>query len=273
MGMRKTVYNSFGIIIMLMGLGLSPVAAQDPPPLVFKGIYEFAFDTIRIGQMGIEIEETPTTYAITSDIVTSGLLKLIVKHSSHTTVDASAGEPHPLITYESNYQTRNKKKYVKMVYENGQVTETIEPPEPPGKRPPVPAALKNNAFDPLSFALAIRRSVLEARAQGKKTYKLNVYDGRRLTEASFYLKQNRSITYRGQPLQVTQVQVRRRLVAGFTQSELAKVDPDEPAVQMYVPLTGNGMPVRLEVRFLFGMLSATLVKECRTGESCLLGLR
>ena len=58
---------------------------------------------------------------------------------------------------------------------------------------------------------------------------------------------------------------------GFTDSELAEYNKNEPPLTVYFSDDDRLMPLRLETSFWLGMLSATLAKECRTGESCLLG--
>lgn len=267
MVMARPFFNILLYMVLLTAPSLA-LAVEPLQPLHFKGIYEFGFNGVRIGRMGVEIAQSPTDYNMTADVTTSGVLKLFVQHSSHTTVEGTGAEfAYPNRNYESNYQTKKKKKHVKMVVRDGQVEETLVPPD--SKRPAVSPELKNSALDPLSIILAIRQKL----AGGNQSFKLNVYDGRRLTAASFVVKGKRSIPYGNRPMEVTQVNVRRELVAGFTDSELAKHNSNEPAVQMYFPVGQWRMPVRLETRIAFGTVSATLIKECRTGESCLLGNR
>lgn len=72
-------------------------------------------------------------------------------------------------------------------------------------------------------------------------------------------------------LPVITVDVRRKPLAGFTAKELADYDPHEPTLHMYFTDDARQIPIRVEATVFFGTLSATLAKECRTGESCLLG--
>ena len=50
-------------------------------PVNFKGIYEFTFAGLPFGRMGVEIEQSPGHYAITSDVMTTGVIKLFVQHT------------------------------------------------------------------------------------------------------------------------------------------------------------------------------------------------
>ncbi len=59
----------------------------------------------------------------------------------------------------------------------------------------MPAALKKDAADPLSFILRMRQALYEARKKRiKSTFSINVYDGRRLTQADFTIKGKKTIS-------------------------------------------------------------------------------
>jgi hypothetical protein len=243
-------------------------------PLQLKGLYELSYAGMRVGNMGIEIDQTPEHYAITSDIATSGLAKMFVKHNSHTTVGGSGHDfIYPHIEYETHYQTRNKKKYVKMIYKDGAVEETLIPPDNRKTRPAVAPELKKDSSDPLSLILRIRQGLFEARASKKDAFIIKAYDGRRLTQVAFTIAGTRTITYKNKPLSVIAVDSRRTLLGGFTASELADYSPKEPTLHSYFTDDERLLPIRLETSLWIGTLSATLAKECRTGESCLLGLK
>lgn len=249
-------------------------AALHPGPLEFNGIYEFSITAVRFGKMGIEVTQTPEQYAIAADIVSTGLVGKFVKHSSHTTVDGSGGREftYPNITYESNYQTRKKKKYVKMVRKaGGAPEETLVPPDNPKKRPPVEDELKKDAADPLTFLLRMREALHQAMLEKKERFSLKLYDGRRLTQVDFAITGKEKLKYNKKKVPVIVVSVTRKLLAGFTQSELADHDPNEPVLYLYITHDSRLIPIRAEVNFWMGTVSAALVKECRTGESCLLG--
>lgn len=265
----------FNILFYLILLPYPTFAAEALTPVNFKALYEFDFGNIPIGRMGIEIEQTPVHYDIAADIMTTGIVKLFVKHSSHTTVDAS-GENflYPSLDYESNYQTKKKKKYVHFIYKNGVETqETLVPPENRQTRPEVPADLKKNAADPLSFLLRMRQALWQAWRDGEKSFTINAYDGRRLYEADFTVKGKGTIGYNGRQMPVIAVDVKRKPLAGFTASEMAEFDHPEPVLHVYFSDDERMLPIRLEASAFLGTISATLAKECRTGESCLLGIK
>lgn len=270
--MRFRFYN----ILLLIFISIAcPARAADPSiSLDFKGVYEFGMPGLPIGKMGIEAQQNAKSYSVTSDIILSSLVKLFVQHTSHTSVDATGQDfKYSDEVYETHYQTKKKKKYVKLVYKAGKMVEqTLEPPDP--KRPKVPAELSNQAADPLSFILRMREQIAAAQAQKKDHFNINVFDGRRLYETNLTIdKDTHNIVYKNQKTPVILVSVQRKLLSGFTPSELADADPHEPPLYIYFSKDARLIPLRLEVNTWFGLLYAQLAKECHTGESCLFGLK
>lgn len=266
MVMRRTIFN-----ILFLAIISSPALAQDAPsPLDFKGIYDFQFSGVPFARMGIEAEENTYGYFITSDITLGGIAKLFTSHSSHTTVEQTNGDR----IYDTKYRTKKKRKAVRMVYKNGKmITHVVEPPENPAKRPPVPSALKNAAHDPLSLNLALRRALWKALHGGPNDFSLTVFDGRRLTQIDASLTGKKKIPIGERETPVVKLAVRRKLLNGYTKSELEDYDPKEPTLWMYYSDDERLVPLKVEVGFLFGKITGTLAKECRTGESCLLGIK
>lgn len=266
--------HRFCNILLLLFLSVAyDSAAQDGlPPLQFKGIYEFTFSNVAFGRIGIDIIQTPDQYSIASDIMTMGLINFFVKHSSHTTVSAKGKDfLYPERAYETHYKTRNKPRYVKLVYSNNHVSdEQIQPPENRSKRPAVAAAVKDNAFDPLSFVIQMRQQLYYALQQKKPTYSIDVYDGRRVTQADFTVEGHRFIQFRNKKTGVVVVAVRRKLIAGFSPDEMNDISRNEPPLYIYFTDDTRLVPIQFDVNLWMGMLSATLVKECGN-ESCLFG--
>ena len=207
--------------------------------------------------------------------MTTGLLKLFVKHSSHTTVDGSGAQDftYPEAEYESHYQTRGKKKYVKMITHAG-ITggEILIPPDPPTRKP-VPPDMKKNIADPLTTLLRMREEVWKAVHNHTTHFSINLYDGRRLTQVNFIVGDKQNLRINGGKIPVIAINVTRKLLAGFTESELANYDPHESGARFYVTDDERLIPIRAEATLMFGIISATLAKECTGAENCLLGLK
>jgi hypothetical protein len=266
MVMKQLLFN-----ICLLAIFSCPAWGEDtPPPLNFKGIYEFKFSGLPFGRLGIEAAQSPKGYAMTSDITSAGIVSLFAKHTSHTTVEAHGDK----VVYDTHYQTKKKKKAVKLVYEAEKIIEeVIVPPENPAKRPPVAPELKNAAYDPLSLNLALRQKIWEAQKSGANNFTLTVFDGRRLTEVDAEIAGKKVVQIGEEKFPAIKLAVRRKLLGGFTQSELDDYNPNEPTLWMYYSDDTRIIPLKIEVGFLFGKITGTLAKECKTGESCLLGIK
>jgi Protein of unknown function (DUF3108) len=264
--MRLRIFN----ILIVLAFSV-PAWAEEPPPLNLKGTYEFQFSGLPIGKMGIEVEQDASHYAMTSDVVATGVVKLFTQHMSHTTAQASGGR----IAYDTHYQTKKKPKSAHLVYTAGKlVEENVQPPDNRAVRPAVPDELKNRAHDLLSFNLALRGLVWKALHAGTKKFSLTAYDGRRLTEVDGTVEGKRVIDYGGKPnFPVIAVSLKRKQLAGFTPPEIEGFDSNEPPLTLYYSDDSRFVPVKLEVMVLFGKITGTLAKECRSGESCLLGLK
>jgi len=268
MAMKQRFFNI--LIILLLLLPYHAEAGDGLTPINFKGVYEFSFAGLPFGQMGVEIEQSSGHYAITSDVTLTGIIRMFVQHKSHTTVEANGGDIH----YEAHYQTRKKKHYVRLDYKNGLLKEEEQiPPETHAKRPEVPMKLKQDSSDPLSALLKARQGLWQAQKSGKTTFSVNVYDGNRLTGADFTILGKSTLRYGDKTIPVIKISARRKLLSGFTESELSDYDPKEPPLILYFTDDNRLLPLKVEMIFLASPLTATLAKECLSGESCLLGIR
>lgn len=277
MGIIVTVRNSLpraGLFFLFLTMAFPQFAfAAGPlPPLNFKGMYDFGFTGMRFGKLGIEIEQTPQHYQMTCDIASTGIVSVFAKHNSHSMVEGNGADfSYPDRVYETNYQTKNKKRHVKLVHKSGALTEeVVEPTENAQKRPPVPEEMKKNASDPLTFIMRMRDGVREAMQNHSDSFKVNVFDGRRLTEADFTVTGKSTLSFGGKQQPVIVVGVKRKQLAGFTKSEQDDANPNEPALTVYFTDDDRLVPLRMEVPFMFGKLYAALTKECGEKESCLL---
>jgi hypothetical protein len=259
-------YRACNILAAILLLVSAPARADT----AFKGIYDLDMGGMRFGKVGVELTENPSHYAMAADVTFTGLVKLFASHSSHTTVVGDgAAYDYPTRNYETHYRTKKKRKSVKMVMKAGKIVEeAVVPPDNRATRPAVPAADKNAAFDPLSLIVKMRREI----AANKNTFSINAYDGRRLTEVDFTMLGKRTLQSSDKKTPVIAVNVRRKLLAGFTASEIDDWNSKEPALTIYLSDDARLIPLKFEVPMWFGMVSATLVKECAASESCLLGI-
>lgn len=262
-------------------LSLYPSIAMSAPhaltplkPLTIRAQYTFDFSGIIFGRMGVVATETATSYHAIADVTSAGIVRVFVKHESHTTVEGDGEDfTYDDAEYESRYRTRDKKKYVHMRFADGTVaSEEVQPPDNRQKRPAVPEALKKGALDPLSFALRMRQGLHAALLNNESDVRYAVYDGRRLTSVHLKILGATQIPYRNQDIPVYEVQATRELTAGYSDSEREDVTENEPPLHMYFTRDAAFIPVALEVKLLLGTLRATLTHDCAPEEPCLLGL-
>lgn len=264
----------FNLLLLLLLLANSTASAQSLTPITEKLYYEARFSGINFGKVGIEIEQQADKANVTCDISSSGVLAWFVKHSSHTTFAATGKNfiYHNKI-YESHYRTRKKSRSVKLIYKNGKIIEeNIQPPESADKRPVVPDADKNSAYDLMSFLLQMRTEIFNARKNTKTSFTLNAYDGRRLTQADFIISGETVITIAGKEQKVITIVSRRKQLAGFSKGEIEDYNPNEPSMTTYFSNDEKLLPLRMEVPFFMQTIRADLVKTCGKNESCLLGI-
>lgn len=255
-------------------LATPAISAENLTTINEKLYYEAGWAGINFGKIGIEIDAQEDKAKVTCDISSSGIMALFIKHSSHTTLNATGSNfTYPDRIYESNYKTRKKARHVKLTYKAGEITEEIiEPPENRDKRPSVPKDDINSAYDLMSFLLQMRSEILSAQKTGKTDFTINAYDGRRLTQADFNIVGESTIKIAGKKQKAITVTAQRKFLAGYTKGELDDYDPNEPSLTIYFSNDEKLIPLRMEVPFLMQKIGANLVKRCEKEESCLLGI-
>lgn len=238
----------------------APAAAQSLAPLDISGTYLFSMAGVPFGSMDFSATQNANNYDASADIHTTGLVRVFVQHDSHTTSKgAGANFTYPDSTYESDYQTRKKKKYVKMVRKHNKIAEeTITPPDDRNVRPAVEEALKNEAFNPLAYALELRGKMAQCIAANCESFNFNFFDGRRLTQGTFTPQGTKVIRIGGQKYPTYYVIAKRKPLAGFTAKELKGIPADEPPLAIYFSQDEKLLPVKLDYPMAFGTASAVL---------------
>jgi hypothetical protein len=263
MTMRCYMVHPTRFIKMLLVFSLLSYNAQADDPLMpikFTGHYDFAFSGIPFGQMDILLDQTATRYQATGDVKTTGIARILVQHESHSTSSGSGKDFHyGNAEYESRYATRGKKKYARISKKNGKiVSDKVEPLDNRAVRPAVPMTDKSAAVDPLAMSVAIRSEFARARKEDRKNFTLDFYDGRRLTRANFTIGDERVLRIGGQKIPVLALSARRKTLAGYTASELARINSKESELMIYFSHDAKFVPVYLEVPVAFGVATATL---------------
>jgi hypothetical protein len=245
--------------------------ASAPLPLTVSAQYHFSFAGVVFGKAAVEVAQGANRFAMTTDIMTTGLVNTFTRHSSHTTLTGTGALDAATSRYEADYQTKKKQKYVRIARKGGKVVEEeVRPPENRDKRPAVSQHMKDQAYDPLSIVLALRQRLQAALARQQPRFDLLLFDGRRLSRLHFVVIGQAVTSVGGVKTPVWQVDVSRTVLEGYTASELADAKGKEPPLHIYFTQDERLLPVVFEAKLLLGTVRAALVKECATAAECAL---
>lgn len=256
------VYILWFIKLLAVFSLLTPaVQAQEALPAIdFKGYYDFSFSGIPFGRMVIDLRQNAVRYEAEADVKTTGIARVFVQHQSHTTSTGNGKDSrYGNVEYESRYSTRGKKKYARISKRSGIITaDRVEPADNRATRPAVALKDKSAAFDPLAMGLAIRSEFIRTQKDGRTNFTLDFYDGRRLTRASFTVGNERVIRIGDKKYPVHTLSARRKPIAGYTASELARMKGQDPELIICFSHDEKLIPIYLEVPVAFGVATATL---------------
>ncbi len=238
-------------------------------PFGLKARYDFDWNKIPLGALAIEGHETDTAYTLRTVIKSKGLVSLFAQHTSDTSVQGhkSAGRYLPTV-YETNYQTRNKPKHIKIVSDGAGhiMQETIDPPD--AGRPQASAGEKNAASDLLTTVFLIRARLGAALSGTNKRYDMDMYDGRRITHLHFEVIGKGTHAVHGKKRSTIHVLASRAPGSGYTAKELGRMK-SEPSMQIYFSDDAALIPLAMEIDYL-GTIRGELVTPCAaTLEACL----
>ena len=163
-------YRIFRMLAFTASLALLPVmilAAETLDNVEATVRYEFSWGGIGFGKIALQADETDATYSARTLIKSKGLASIFVKHTSDTTMDGTkSGATYLPQNYDANFQTRNKKKLIKLIYDGaGNIKEEISEPADTD-RPKVSDKERSGAHDPLSLLFEIRRKLFEHEPTG-----------------------------------------------------------------------------------------------------------
>lgn len=248
-------------IVSLLVFAMFPAVADsslDPWPQT-QSEYLFRWNGMPFGALSLAMEADDSRYTLRCHIESRGLLRLFSRHESNSDVSGNvrrlSGGPR---RYETFYKSRGKPRHVRLVYdEEGQITEeVVEPPENPEKRPPVARELSRGTLDPLSYALAVRAALRDARAKGAGSFSLRIYEGRRLMDTEYRITGSGAVEQHGRNQPTIELTARRTPIAGFTAKELARMK-NEPPLRLYFSDDDRLLLLRLELR-LYGIITVDL---------------
>lgn len=258
-------------LIALMYVMLSPSAraAETLENVEATVRYEFSWGGIGFGKIALEADETDATFSARTLIKSKGLASMFVKHSSDTKMDGLKVGPEYLSQhYDANFQTRNKKKHINLTYDSaGNIEKEISEPED-ADRPKVSAEDKAGALDPLALLFKIRRKLFDALAASEKTFKVKMYDGRRLTEVQVDISGLAERTIAGEKKNLIHVILTRKALSGYTDKELERMKDGINSMHAYFSDDAQLWPIMVEVDVYLATMRGEFTQACSKIEEC-----
>ena len=204
-------------------------------------------------------EKTPQGETLMHVVVqTYGLAKTVSKYSSDTISLSQEGVPLKFKTHFTHLKGTGEHEIMLEWKDFTLVKESNQPPEPPGKRSPVSAQQKYQAYDPLTAFFEARTKVI----RGEKKFTVPMYDGRRRSELQFEVLGKR----KDGTLEVTLKEI---FIAGYTKREQQERSKRDITVHIYLdPKTY--IPVGGEGQSPLGTAIAKLGATCKTFKECLI---
>jgi len=189
--------------------------------------------------------------------------------ANSTTIDwevkgrLAKGEVQPLRFEQANMFRRQVRRITLAYAEKGPPAVSVVPPESPGKRPPVPDALKAGTLDPLSATFAAVARPLDAKSCA---YAAKVFEGLRRTDVRLEhagTEPTPAHRVRGLDRQSLVCLLHAKRLAGYEEKHF-KQNPDPlPPATLWVAnhaAAGLWLPVLLRFDSAYGPVYARLVR-------------
>ena len=265
-------YRIFRMLAFTASLALLPVmilAAETLDNVEATVRYEFSWGGIGFGKIALQADETDATYSARTLIKSKGLASIFVKHTSDTTMDGTkSGATYLPQNYDANFQTRNKKKHIKLIYDGaGNIKEEISEPADTD-RPKVSDKERSGAHDPLSLLFEIRRKLFDTLAASEKTFNVNMYDGRRLTKVQVDIVDLTTRSVAGEKKKMVHVIATRSALAGYTDKELERMKDGVNSMHIYFSDDAQLWPMLVEVDVYFATMRGEFTQACEKIEEC-----
>lgn len=241
-------------------------------PFTLDALYSFEYAGIAFGKMGVSVTQTADRYSSITDISSSGIARVFVKHDSHSVASGTGnGFDYPERYYESQYRTRKKKKHVRLEYKKHTLTEMfLEPPANYTSRAKIADILLNSAFDPLAAIAMLRPRLYEALVSGSDAFSVRVFDGRRLTDGHFKIEALQELYHDGGMVPVYRLLAYRTLLDGYSSKEQKAAQKEATELYLYFTADERLKLIMVEVPLMIGNLRARLTEECNQPGACLL---
>ena len=269
MGMASTRYKRILPWLAVIVATGPQIAFSAPPnaapmePFNLTARYNVAWTGITIGRIYVIAQEDKDHYHLTVDTKTHGIATIFSQERRIAEAEGTINHGRYISTrYESRPQGQDEGRRVTITYnaEGHIATREQVPQDNPAWRPVVSLELANQATNPITAGLILRRALYEDRARGKNEAEVKTYDGERLATMHFNVV---NLTTRVQVMGAYQPAINTRAsrtpIAGYTSKEIKKYNSGDPEIHLYFSDDAKFIPIRATADTTFGQLSATMV--------------
>lgn len=265
--MTKMAFLAAGVFAATVGgaASLSHAAGAQAHPRTVEAEFQVRWLGLRVysGQTRIEIGRR--NYRVVSTARSRGILELFGKSRIGSNATGRVDDAHLRPTaFTTRSRWRRKHRLVQLTYAgDGRVLTKVVPMEHKGKRPQVPQAMQNTAYDPATAFLA---GITAPFSGPPCRLTLPVFDGRRRFDMRLEFIEHTRLTRVIDGIRTTEaVKCRMRMhrIAGFTEKHLKKNPDPLPAAELLiakVPGAKVWFPVRFELSTRWGPIVSELIQ-------------
>ncbi len=219
-----------------------------------------------------ELMPHPQGFDMFLAVESAGIVDLLLNHHSHSKLETRATNDGYLIPtrFESISTLRKRAKSIDIEYDkSGRVSfENVIPPDKRAMRKEVTAS-KKSMFNPLFASIEVHRHVLQYRKDPQhNTFKIPIYDARRLAEYHFTIVGRETLNINHQKHPVIHVHFTRQLIEGYTNREWKNDQKESPEIDIYLTDDERTLPLKFQGKLGMGTITATFAKACNTRTEC-----
>lgn len=252
----------------------APKKPERVPQVNVTRVYNIFWMGMHIGDLVAQVEELPKgLFRMESSMYAKGMIKKLTRFQG-TSNSISVWQPDALVipndfTMEINYRKRGRMTRLHYDPEGNVIKESVVPPDNREKRPAVRKDRKKGAIDPHTMVLRAHQLIREGlKPGGKKEFALITYDGRKLSEMKFAIIGKTIWPAYDKEKQVYHIQMTRKALEGFTESELERIKSEDPVIDLYLEDNADMLPVGAVASAPIGSAFAVIGKECYSVKRC-----
>lgn len=250
---------------LALAAAAAPPAAAQSAKTVEAEYVVFWLDTIAVYGAKMTGTWDGAQYRVAFHVRSLGMIEAVARTRIEWKTEGSvrAGRALPASFDQANASRGQTRRIALRYAGDGPPNVAIAPPESPGKRPPVPEAMKRGTVDPLTAVFAAVTTRMDAKPC---VYSAQVFEGLRRTDISFaYARADRAprMAPSGLPAETVVCLLHAKRLAGYEDRAFKNQPEPMPPAEIAIarlPQHGVWLPVSLDFVSRVGPISARLVR-------------